>query len=101
MPATPVLTEVVAEKSSGDALRFPIDFGDDPLLIAGFSIVSQTVSTTGTGAPTVSGVQLDYRYQVSCLISGGSPGTYGITFRVVINDPDNSVISRTGILKIF
>ena len=99
--ATPVLTQGKAEKASGDTLRFPLDVGDDPLLIAGFNIVAKSVSTTGTGAPSLSGLQLDYRYQVSCLISGGSPGTYGIAFSVTLDDPDASVISRTGILTIY
>lgn len=99
--ATPVLTQGKAEKASGDALRFPLDFGDDPLLIAGFSIVAKSASTSGTGAPTLSGLQLDYRYQVSVVISGGSPGTYGISISVTLDDPDSSVISRTGILVIY
>ncbi len=97
----PVLTEGTGEKAAGDAIRFGMDFGDEPLLIQGNTIVSKNVTTSGSGAPTISAIQLDYAYQVSAKISGGSVGTYGITFTITLDDPDSSEISRTGILKIY
>lgn len=93
--------EGTGEKAAADAIRFSTDFGDEPLLIAGFTIVTKDVTTSGAGAPTISGIQLDFPYQISAKISGGSVGTYAITFIITLSDPDASVISRTGILKIY
>ncbi len=99
MPA--VLVVGVAEKASGDKIRLPMDFGNEPLLIQGYRIVSFGASTSGSGAPTVTGAQLDYPYQLSCLVDGGTSGSsFDIVYSVTFNDPDSSVRARTGVLKV-
>jgi hypothetical protein len=90
-----------------------MDFGDEPVLIAGaevvngvlvlaINIVSYTVTCTPTGAPTVSGKQLDYPYQVSAVFTGGTSqqAYYDAVFTITLNDADNTVISRTGQIKV-
>lgn len=96
-----VMTVGQAEKAAGDSIRMPMDFGNEPLLIQGYSIIAKNVVCPDAGAPSITGIQLDYAYQVSALISGGTAGeTYGIVFTITLNDPDNSELSRTGLLKV-
>lgn len=96
-----VLTVGTAEKAAGDRIRLPMDFGNEPLLIQGYTISSYTVTSTGTGAPTISGAQLDYAYQVSALVSAGTAGaTYYIVYSITLNDPDATIIQRTGAIRI-
>ncbi len=96
-----VLVVGVAEKAAGDKVRIPIDFGNEPLLLQGYTITSYTVTTSGTGAPTISGKQLDYAYQVSALFTGGTAGsTYDVVYSITLDDPDTSIRSRTGSLKV-
>lgn len=91
----------VSEKAAGDTIRLPCDFGNEPLLLQGYTITSYNVTTGGTGAPTITAKQLDYSYQVSALFAGGTAGIYDVVYTVTLNDPDNSVLSRTGSLKIY
>ncbi len=96
-----ILTVGTAEKAAGDRIRLPCDFGNEPLLIAGYTIASYTVTCTGTGAPTISGAQLDYAYQVSALVAAGTAGaTYSLVYTITLNDPDATIIARTGSLRI-
>lgn len=106
-----------AEKTAAERLRLPVDFGDVAQLVAGASggapdplvlavnIVSQNVTCTGTGAPTVTGIQLDFPYQISALFSGGTPTTgnspgYPVTYSITLDDADGTVVQRTGYLKV-
>jgi hypothetical protein len=106
-----VMTSGTAEKSAGDRVRLPIDFGDEPLLIDGVTIVNGaltlvrnivgfTMTTGGGSAPSVTNVQKDYPYQISGLFSGGSPGTYDVTCTITLNDPDATVISRIAPIRV-
>lgn len=106
-----------AEKTSAERFRLPVDFGDVPQLVTGASggapdplvlatnIASKNVTCTGTGAPAVSAIQLDYVYQVSALFVGGtvtpngSPG-YPVTYTITLDDADGTVVQRTGFLKV-
>lgn len=93
-----VLTLGAPQKAAGDKIRIYCDFGNEPLLQQGFAIASQTVTAAGL---TVASVQLDFDYQVSALISGGSSGTdYDITYAVTLDDPDGTILSRTGVLQV-
>jgi hypothetical protein len=93
-----VLTIGVAEKAVGDKIRLPIDFGNEPLLIEGHSIVTFDVTAVGL---SVSSKQLDYAYQVSAVIDGGVAGTeYDVVYTIVLDDPDASEFSRTGVLRV-
>ena len=103
------------QKTVAEIIRLPVDFGDVPQLIAGASggapnplvmavtIQSHNVVCSGSGAPTVSAQQLDYPYQLSALFTGGtaspsgSPG-YPVTYTITLNDPDGTVIQRTGFI---
>lgn len=96
-----VLMEGMAQKAAGDKVRIAADFGNEPLLIQGYSITSQNVTCADGSPPTISGIQLDYAYQVSALFDGGTAGTqYNIVFTIVLDDPDASEIARTGILSV-
>lgn len=93
-----VLTSGVAQKAAGDTVRMPMDFGNIKQLIAGYSVVGYSVVATGL---TVTAPQLDYPYQLSAVFSGGVSGTkYDCVFTITLNDPDATVISRTGVLSI-
>jgi hypothetical protein len=91
-----------AQKAAAAQLRVPCDFGNEPLFKAGYTASSYGVSTpAGSGNPTISGVQLDYPYQVSGLISGGTAGNaYNITYTVTMNDPDGTVYTGVGVLQV-
>ena len=95
-----VLTSGTVQKAAGDTVRIPMDFGNVQQLIDGYAIVAKNVTTSGTGAPTIAGIQLDYPYQVSALFSGGTAGTYDIVFSITLNDPDSTVITRTAPMQI-
>lgn len=103
--ATAVLTTGAAKKTAAAKVRVPCDFGDLPALIAGYTIVDKSVTCSGSGAPTVSGVQVDYTldgvaYQISALFDGGTPGSYDVVFSVTLNDPDATVVTCTGVLTV-
>ncbi len=112
MPAIPVLTDGSITKSTGDKIRVSFDFGNIQAIIAlltdsdgnfdpdATAIASYNVTTTGTGAPTISSIQLDSEYNLSCVVTGGSVGTYSLTFSVVLVDPDATQISRVAPLTI-
>lgn len=93
-----VLVIGTAQKAAGDKVRIPMDFGNEPLLLDGFTITSFSVTAAGL---TVADAQLDYPYQLSCVVSGGSAGmNYDVIYIVTFNDPDTSVRARTGTLKV-
>lgn len=105
------LVSGTAQKAAGDTVRMPMDFGDVPALYRGVAVTdgalvmdvevaSYDVTTSGSGAPTVSGKQLDFPYQVSALFIGGSAGEYNVTFRITLDDADSTVISRVARLKV-
>lgn len=99
--ASSVLTQGTAQKSAGDKVRFAMDFGNDPLIIKGYTITAYTVTVTGSGSIAASDAQLDYAYQVSALIQGGLSGTqYEVVFTITLNDPNASQIVRTGLLEV-
>lgn len=91
------------EKTAGDSQRMYMDFGNEPLLIDGARVASYTVTCVDSGGPTVTGARLDYFYQLSALITGGTAreALYNVVFRIVLDDADASVISRTAGLKIW
>lgn len=85
-------------KSAGDRKRMGMDFGDCFLLQQGFTIDSYSVAAPGL---TVSSGQLDFAYQVSAIIDGGTAGiTYNVTFIITLNDGDATTIKRVGTLKV-
>lgn len=100
------------EKGVAEKLRLPVDFGDVPQLIDGatggapsplvmaVNIATKDVTCTGSGAPTVSGVQLDYPYQISAVFSGGTPGSYTATYTITLDDSDGITVVRTGIIRV-
>lgn len=104
-----VLTSGSAQKSAGDSVRLPMDWGDVSQLIDGADVVngvlvlttniaSYTVTATGL---TVSGVQLDNLYTTSAKFAGGVSGTtYSCVFGIVLDDADATTYSRTGPLKV-
>ena len=109
--ATRVLTSGVVEVATGDAVRLPMDFGNLRQLIAGAAVVggvltlqtnvaSFDVTCTGTGAPAVTRKQLDYPYQISALFTCPTPGEYNAVYTVTLDDPDASVFTRTGVLRV-
>ncbi len=101
MPAQ-VLVVGVAEKAAADRIRIPCDFGNEPKIINGARITSYTVTTAGTGAPTASSPLKDYYYQISAIIAGGTAGgTYTIIYTITLDDADATVISRTGLIKVY
>jgi hypothetical protein len=91
----------VAEKAAGDRIRIPIDFGNEDLLIQGYTIASYDVTCSDVGAPTISGKQLDYPFQLSAVFSAGTPGTYSVVYSIVLNDVDASAIVRTATLQVY
>jgi hypothetical protein len=105
-----VLMSGTAEKAAGDGIRIPCDFGNEPRLVQGASLDGNgnlvmsvnivSFNVTGTGL-TVAGLQLDYPYQLSARISGGTAGiTYDLVYSITLNDVDATVISRTGPLRV-
>lgn len=107
-----VLMSGTVEKSAGDAIRIPCDFGNEPRLVAGASldadgnlvmvtnIASQDVTVSPAG-PSISGIQQDYPYQISARIAGGTSGvTYSLVYTIVLDDSDATEISRTGPLRV-
>ena len=97
MPA--VLVVGVAEKAAGDRVRIAMDFGNEPLLIAGYTIVDFDVTVT---APlTVASVQVDYPFQISGLFEAGTAGTtYDVVFWIQLDDPDATELERTMTLNV-
>lgn len=89
-----------AKKTAGDRVRVPCDWGNEPMLIEGYAITAYDVTCTGTGAPTVTSKNLDYPYQTSAIVYGGSAGTYNLVYSITLNDPDGTVLSRTGTMEI-
>lgn len=104
-----VLASGTGQKAAGDTIRLAMDFGDiaalaagaavtDGELVMGVEIADYDVTAAGL---TVSGLQLDYPYQVSAKFSGGAAGTtYDCVFAITLDDSDGTVISRTGQLKV-
>lgn len=99
------------QKSAGDRVRIPTDYGNENLLVDNAQVVNGVLvlpysivafSVTATPADlTVTGVQLDSQYQISALISGGTSGqTYFITYSITLSDPDQTTIVRTGALQV-
>jgi len=114
MAASPVLTIGTAFKAAGDQnVRMPLDLGDEPLVIelltdpttgeydpnaAAIQTASVSVSPSG---PTLSRTQLDYPYQISCLVSGGTAGTaYNLTYSITLMDADATILTRVGALVV-
>lgn len=100
------LVSGVAEMVAGSSQRLPMDFGDIPQLIDGATIVSHTVTCTPAEdntltPPTVSGIQLDYAYQVSAFFAGGDAGLYNVEFGIVLDDADATEIVRVGQLRLY
>ena len=111
-----VLVSGSAQKSPGDVVRMPMDFGDEPEIVAGVTLVNgglvfeYTIVNFNVGwssdtqfAPplSLSAAQLDYPYQQSVLVGGGAPGiNYYLTYTKTLNDPDQTTIVRTGKLSI-
>lgn len=93
------LTIGTLTKAAADRIRVACDFGNEPLLIAGNTIVSQNVTTSGGGAPTVSSIQLEDGYLVTAVVDGGSAGDYDLVFSVTLDDSDSSELTRTAPLK--
>lgn len=102
MPA--VLMLGAAQKAAESRLRIPCDWGNLPLLRQGYTIADYTVTCGGTGAPTVTGEQIDYTapngaaYQISALFAGGDAGSYDIVYWIQLTDPDASEFEATGTL---
>lgn len=90
-----------AQKTVGSRQRFSMDFGNIPQLIDGATVVgTPTVTATPTGL-TISAIQLDYSYQVSALIAGGTADTdYTVTFAITLDDTDATIISRKATLSV-
>jgi len=95
------LVSGTATKSAGSRQRFSMDFGNIQQLIDGYTIVgTPTVSASPSGL-TISGVQLDYSYQVSALFAGGTVEVdYTVTFSITLSDPDATIISRKATLSV-
>ncbi len=99
--ADPNLVSGAAQKTAGSRQRLAMDFGNVQQLIDGATITgTPTVSATPSGL-TISGVQLDYAYQVSALFEGGTGGSdYDVTFAITLDDADATVFSRTATLAV-
>lgn len=104
-----VLMSGTAQKAADDTIRLPCDWGDFAPLIDGASVVDDALVMSVNIASydvacallVVSGKQLDYGYQTSAKISGGTAGTtYDIVYSIVLDDADASTFSRTGPLKV-
>lgn len=101
MPADLELVTGAAQKTAGSRQRFAFDFGNIPQLIAGYTIVGTPVVTALPSGLTISGIQLDYPYQVSALFSGGTADVdYTVTWAITLSDPDATVISRKATLSV-
>jgi len=89
-----------AQKTAGSRQRMAMDFGNIQQLIDGASIVAQSVSASPSGL-TITGVQVDYGYQVSALFAGGTGGVdYAVTFAITLDDADATIVSRTATLSV-
>ena|ERR1700684_4024697 len=111
-PATNALMSGTAQTTAGSRVRIPCDFGNEPLLTEGADVVDgmlvlpyQITSFSVTTVPSnlsVTAPQLDYPYQISALISGGTAGgtVYYVVYTITLNDPDQTVISRTGAIQV-
>lgn len=95
------LVDGVFEKAAGDTIRCAMDFGWEPLLINGATIITFSVVSSGSGAPTVTASQLDYPYQISALVSGGTPGQYSLIYTIQLSDPDSSIIQRNAQINVW
>lgn len=109
-----VLTSGTSQKSAGDGVRMPMDFGDikelvdgaevvDGVLVLATNIAGYTVTSPALvlAGGSVTGAQLDFAYQVSARFAGGVSGvTYDCIFAITLDDTDATVISRTGPLKV-
>lgn len=111
MPANNVLTSGKVQVAAGSKVRLPMDFGNTPQLVAGAAVVNgalvlacaitaKTVTCTGTGAPTISGIQLDYPYQVSAVFDCPTAGQFTVVFTITLNDPDGTKVSRSAPLEV-
>lgn len=109
----PNLVSGVAQMVAGSVVRLPMDFGNEPRLVAGAEVVDgelvlatnideYTVTCADSGAPAVSGEQLDYPYQVSAEFSGGTArqAPYNVVFTITLDDEDATVIRRVALLQV-
>jgi len=98
----PILTSGYVQIARGDKVRLAMDFGDIPQLIDGATIVTHDVTCATTGAPAITGENLDYPYQLSALFdaTAATAGSYEILFTITLNDSNSTVIARTGGLKV-
>ena len=96
-----VMSLGTARKAAASDVRIPCDFGDMPLLIAGYTISSYDITISGSGAPTISSKQLDYSYQISGFFTGGTAGNYDVVFSIILNDPNSTEYACTGVLQVF
>lgn len=95
------LVSGTAQKSAGSRQRMSMDFGNIQQLIDGATITGTPVVTALPSGLTISGISLDYSYQVSALFAGGTAGVdYSVTFAITLNDVDATVISRTATLSV-
>lgn len=100
------LTSGTVQIAAGDLVRLPMDFGNIRQLVAGAAVVNGVLAltttiasysiTTGDPGLAVTRPQLDYPYQISGLFQAITPGTYAATFRITLNDPDATVVTRVG-----
>lgn len=90
-----------AQKTSGSRQRFSMDFGNIQQLIDGATVVGTPTVTASPSGLTISAIQMDFSYQVSALISGGTADTdYTVTFAITLNDVDATIISRKATLQV-
>lgn len=90
-----------AQKTSGSRQRFSMDFGNIQQLIDGATVVGTPTVTALPSGMTISGIQMDYTYQVSALFEGGTADVdYTVTFAITLNDTDATIISRKATLNV-
>lgn len=95
------LVSGTAQKTAGSRQRLSMDFGNIQQLIDGATIAGTPTVTASPSGLTISGVQLDYSYQVSALFVGGTADVdYTVTFAITLNDADATIISRKATLSV-